>query len=160
MVWAMAARLARFARTTALLAVTAAVVAGCGSYTKKDYVSQADGICIAALHRFRTLPARGGVASYLRSALPILSGEIRQLRSLRRPAQSARSRAAQERWLAALSRSGDLFATLARVAAAGDLRGVSSTERMLAGEPVAALAAAYGVGACGTPGPTIESVDP
>ena len=97
-------------------AITVAVTACGGSYTKQDFVARANGICTDTLGQTRAIAPTGApadnraLAAYLRRVLPILQQEAGQLRALRRPPGSD-DKAALERYLSALD--GQVAATKA-----------------------------------------------
>jgi hypothetical protein len=141
-----------------------AVLAGCGSYTKHDFTTQADAICVSAVRQIRALspPAFAGsaaqrrraLASYLDRAAGLVASETSQLRAIRRPAQDATKRAALARYLAAMTDTVSDYRELAAALQRGDLRAAAAAQSVLATDPVASLAAAYGLRSCATPGAT------
>ena len=151
----------------ATLVLVALLGAACGSYTKRDFVAQANAICVKAIRQTRLLPppsntgvsaaaARRSLASYLAKVVPILRSEAHQLGALRRPSQGAAQRAALARYLTALRRSVSGFDELRSAAAHGSVRGVTAAEHVLAGVPVTTFAASYGLSSCASPGATIR----
>lgn len=135
--------------------VAAALMAGCGStYTKQDFIARADAICASALRQTRSIAPGSPLAGYLAAVLPIVQSEASQLRALKRPRQDARDRAALEQYFEALAQVVQNYGKLAAAAKQGDGQGVSSAEAALRASPVAALATAYGLRSCGTPGAT------
>jgi hypothetical protein len=138
----------------------AALLGGCGSkYTKSDFVARADGICTNAVREIRSLnsptAAPGhelrALSQYLGKVLPIVQSEVSQIRALRRPDGD---QAALDRYLSAQAKVVAEYRRLAAAAKRGDEQGVASAEAKLQASPVAALAAQYGLHACGTPGGT------
>jgi hypothetical protein len=143
-----------------------ALVGGCGSgYSKADFVASADAICASAVRETRSIPppsvSGGGpqtlhaLAGYLGHVLPIVQSEARKLRALPHPAGRPRERAELTRYLAAVARTARGFETLATAAKRGDAPDVAGAEAELRANPVAALAARYGLRSCGTPGATV-----
>lgn len=141
-------------------------LAGCGSYTTRDFAAQADAVCVSAVRQIRALapPAftgsaaqrRRDLAAYLNRASGIAASETAQLRAIRRPAQDARRRAGLARYLAAMEGTVSAYRTLATAVRAGNQRAVVAAESALAADPVGSLAAAYGLRSCATPGATIR----
>jgi hypothetical protein len=138
----------------------AALLAGCGSkYTKSDFVARADGICTNAVRDIRSLnspSATGGhelraLSQYLGKVLPIVQSEASQIRSLRRPSGDD---AVLARYLSAQAEVVAEYRRLAAAARRGDEQGVADAEAKLQDNPVAALAAQYGMHDCATPGGT------
>jgi len=159
--------LSRPAAACVLMVAAAALLAGCGSYTKRDLVAQANAICASTVRATRALapPAFAGsstagelhaLADYLARALPLLRSEARQLQALRQPTEGRRQAAALRRYVAAMAASVSGFAALQAAAARDDAAGVASAERALSADPVASLAAASGLKSCGNPGATIQ----
>ncbi|HUA04196.1 MAG TPA: hypothetical protein VMB27_09845 [Solirubrobacteraceae bacterium] len=139
----------------------AAIVAGCGgsSYTKSDFVARADGICTNTLRQTRALAppsaASGSALSgYLGKLVPLVESEADQLRALKRPADSARDKAALTAYFAALGQVVDAYRQLESAAARGDDQTIADVEATLNANPVASLAAGYGLKTCGIPGST------
>jgi hypothetical protein len=156
----------RFVRGTAgLLAV--AVLAGCGAYTKHDFIARADAICASTVRQTRLIappsftqaPAERlkALAAYAAQVLPLVRAEATQLRGLRRPTQGAADRAALGSFLTAFGQVVAGYQDLATAASAADAAGVARAEASLTGNPVASLAARYGLRSCGTPGGTSTS---
>jgi len=142
----------------------AALLAGCGgSYTKRDFIARADAICVTTLRKARSIAppsfAKGqqlrALATYFAAEAPIVESEATQIRTLPRPTQKARDRAALARYLAALADEAGNFKKLAAAAARGDRTGVASAEAALQASPVTSLATSYGLSSCGTPGATV-----
>jgi hypothetical protein len=149
-------------RLCAVLAVATLTMAlaGCGSYTKHDFITSADAICASAVRQTRAVPPPSSqqvsaVAPYLRTVSPILESEERQIRTLQHPAQSPRDRAALEHYLAALHQFVADFEQFAAAAAAGNAQELASAEAGLRSSPLDALATGYGLRSCGTPGATV-----
>jgi len=154
------------ASTSVAMLALGALVTGCGSYTKRDFVARANAICAGAVRDTRALTPprftgsaarqRRALAGYLRRAVPIIRTEARQLRALPRPSQTAAARRALGRYLAAVDEVAARFQALAGAAAAGSGAAVSHAESALAAIPIDSLANAYGLASCGTPGATIQ----
>jgi hypothetical protein len=146
----------RRTRAIALGATYLALLGGCGSYTKQDFVARADAICSSALRQIRTIPPPSSsarlneLAAYLREVLPVAQAESRQLHALKVPGGSASEHRTLARYLAALSGTVQAYGRLAAAAAAGDPAGVAAAEAALRDSPSAALAAAYGLHSCGS----------
>jgi hypothetical protein len=150
----------RALRATPALLALAAVLAGCGSYTRKDFITAADAICSSTQRQTRaippptasTLPALG---AYLGHVVPVLQAESKQIRALGRPVQTTAERIALDSYLTALSQSVTGYKQLQAAAAANDAKAVASAEAALRANEVASLAANYGLRSCGTPGATV-----
>jgi hypothetical protein len=147
------------------LGAAAALLAGCGSYTKADFAASANALCANAVRESRALPppsfAAGAaglsaLASYLHRLLPIVGRETRQMLALRRPTGKASSRRALSRYLAAVSQAFSDYSALAAAARRGDTEGVTEAEARLRASPVASLAARYGLRSCANPGATVS----
>jgi hypothetical protein len=148
----------------------AALLGGCGSYSKADFVARADAICTSATRQERSLgpPNFSGtatvrtrsLAAYLDREAAIVTSEAKQIARLQRPSGRRRSRAALNAYLRALATAAADFRRLAAVAGSPPrpavARRVSAAEATLATDPVATLAAAYGMLACAGPGATIR----
>lgn len=155
----------RRAGTTVVLTALVASLAGCGAYTKGDFIARADAICANSVRATRTIsPPRFGhtpaqqltaLAIYLYRVLPIAQSEVRQLGALRRPTQSAADRARLAHYLAALSQAVGDYRALSAAAQRGDTRGAATAEAALRASPVTALAASYGLRSCSAPGATV-----
>jgi hypothetical protein len=145
--------------------VVAALLGGCGSYTKADFVARADAICASTVRRVRSLtpPSVGdsaaqklrGLAGYLAEVAPLVRAESASLRALRRPTQKPGERAALARYLHALTAAAGDYVDLASSARRGDGAGVASAEAALRVSPVGSDAASYGLRSCATPGATV-----
>jgi hypothetical protein len=152
-------------RTAGLLVLAALLLAGCGAYTKKDFIASADAICASAVRQTRSVapPAftsskkeqLSALASYLAKVLPIVQSEDTHIRALRRPSQGARQRALLARYLAALRQTVSDYQDLAAAAKQGDAASVAGAEGVLHDSPVTSLAASYGLRSCETPGATV-----
>ena len=138
----------------------AALLAGCGSkYTKSDFVARADGICTNAVREIRSLNPPSStsgqelraLSQYLAKLLPIVQSEASQIRALKRPSGD---QATLDRYLSAQAEVVAEYRRLAAAAKLGDAQGVANAEAKLQANPVAALAAQYGLHDCGTPGGT------
>jgi hypothetical protein len=147
------------------VAVVAAVVAGCGAYTKADFTDSADAICANAVHQTRSVvpPTFSGskgaqltaLSGYLTKVLPIVQSEATHIRALKRPSEDARDRAVLKRYLTALAQSVSDYRDLAEAASRDDAAGVADAEAALRVSPVISLAASYGLHSCETPGATV-----
>lgn len=165
-IWSRRSRAARQLGAPAVIAVTSVLLlCGCGSsYTKADFVSRANGICLSAVRDLRLLSpgATGGVsgdqalAAYLGRALPIVRREAEQLRGLPRPPVEKKGRAELDAYFAALRQAVDGYGVLARSAQRGDSASVDADLAALQANPLAQLAARYGLRYCGTPEATIR----
>jgi hypothetical protein len=154
---------ARICRRAALAILLSAVLAGCGGggYSKSDFVAQANGICTNTLRQTRAIApptsasATGAMAGYLSRLVPLVQSEADQLRKLRRPGGSARDRLMLSQYFAALGQAVTAYRELEGAARSGDSETIARVEATLRASPVAALAAAYGIRACGTPSATV-----
>jgi hypothetical protein len=152
----------RLRGTAALLAL--AVLAGCGSYTKHDFIARADAICASTVRQTRLIPPPSfgrdpaqrlrALAGYVARVLPLVRAEATQLRSLRRPTQSAAERASLAGFLAAFAAVVGDYQNLATATSAGDGAGVARAEASLTTSSVGALAAGYGLRSCAAPSST------
>lgn len=151
---------------TAGLFAFAALVGGCGgTITKRDFVARADAICATAVRDTRSIAPPGvapgqqqqlrALGKYLAQLVPIVQSQATQIQALRRPAEDAHDRALLARFLAALAQIVSDYRKLAAAANRGDAPGVSSAEAALRANPVASLAAGYGLSTCGTSGATV-----
>lgn len=150
------------AASTALLAL----LAGCGSYTRADFIARADAICASTLRAERTIaaprftPGAAGqlstLAAYLSRAAPLVQSQSGQLRALPRPSEDARDRALLTRYLAASARAAGDYAALAAAAQRNDAREVLAAEAALRSSPTTALAITYGLRTCGGAGATVR----
>ncbi len=144
-----------------------ALIAGCGSYTKHDFIARADAICASTVRQTRLIPPPSftrvpaerlhAVAGYVSQVLPLVRAEAAQLRDVRKPTQGAADRATLGSFLAAFGQVLASYQSLATAASAGDAASVARAEASLSASPVAALAARYGLRSCGTPGGTSAS---
>lgn len=151
--------------TGVALCTAALVIAGCGSYTKKDFVAQANAICSHTLQQLRALPApvqAGGVRGqllalgrYLTRAAPLVAAEAAKLTKLRRPSATPAQRGLLTAYLAAERQTAVEYAALARAAATGSPAAVSAAGVTLRSSPAGGLAAQYGLPVCASPGATI-----
>jgi hypothetical protein len=147
------------------LGAAALVVAGCGSYTKKDFAAQANAICSHTLQQLRALPApaqAGGeraqllaLGDYLTRAAPLVTAEAAKLAKLQRPAGTDAQRRLLTAYLAAERQTAVAYAALARAAATGSPAAVSAAGVRLRSSPAVAYAAQYGLAVCASPGATI-----
>lgn len=143
----------------------AGVLAGCGSYTKSDFIAGADAICASTTRQTRTVapPNFGhtqaeelsGLGAYLERVVPIAQSEVAKLRALRNPSQSSSDHAVLERYLTALGQAVADYRALAVAALRGDTSAAASAEAALRASPVTALAASYGLRSCSAPGATV-----
>ena len=140
--------------------VLAALLAGCGAYTRHQFVARADAICTAATRQARSLtpPVLGtgasatqSVAGYFDKVASIVGTEARSLRRLPRPVQTSRRRSELNAYLAAIQAAAAGFDAAALAAASGNPGRLRGVESALAASPVQARAAAYGLGACAAP---------
>jgi hypothetical protein len=147
------------------VAAAVALLAGCGSYTKADFVASANAICAAAVRATRALPpprsatgasSPGALSAYLQNLLPVVRAETKQLLALQRPTGNARERAALVRYLAAVSTTLADYTHLAQAAERRDGQGVAAAQSRLRSSPVAALAGSYGLRSCANPGATVS----
>ena len=151
--------------TIVVLTAVAALPAGCGSYTKSDFIARADAICASSVRQTRTIspPSFGRTAAeqlsalgdYLNRVLPIARSEVSQLRGLKLPKQTAAEGATLAGYLVAVGRAVGDYQALAAAAARADARGVSDAEAALRASPAATLAARYGLRSCSAPGATV-----
>jgi hypothetical protein len=149
-------------RTVAVLGL--AVLVGCGSYTKHDFIARADAICASTVRQTRLIPPPSftnvpaqrlrALAGYVAQVLPLVRTEATQLRSLRKPSQSAAERASLTSFLAAFAAVVGDYQNLVTATSAGDSAGVARAEASLTASPVAALAARYGLRSCAAPSST------
>ena len=148
----------RLQAIAALLSVVT-LLAGCGSkYTKSDFAARADGICTNAVRDIRSLPAPGAaggdvhaLSQYLAKLLPIVQSEATQIRALKRPGGDQTT---LNRYLTAQAAAVTEYNRLAAAAKRGDAQAVADAEAKLQANPVATLAAQYGLHDCGNPGGT------
>lgn len=143
----------------------ALLVAGCGSYTKHDFVVSANAICASTVRATRAVPPPSfttsktqqlsALAGYLAVVSPIVQSEAKQIRALRRPTVNARTDAALSRYLGALGKVADDYKQLAAAAKQGDAQAVASAEAALRGSPISSYAQSYGLRSCETPGATV-----
>jgi hypothetical protein len=142
------------------IVVLALVLGGCGgAYTKQDFIKSADAICASAVRATRALrpPASAQPAAYARwlaRLLPILKSEDKQILALKRPQANS---ALLRRYLAALNGSVSEFKELERVFASETEtpQDLGQVNKALRSNPVATLAARYGMRSCGNPGATV-----
>jgi hypothetical protein len=159
-VWGL--RNARVGRRPALAILLTALLTGCGGggYNKSDFIAQANGICTNTLRQTRAIaPAptseTGATAAYLGRLVPLVQSEADQLRKLKRPPGNARDRLMLSQYFAALGQVVAAYHQLEAAATSGDSDTIASVEATLRASPVAALATAYGIRSCGTPGATV-----
>jgi hypothetical protein len=141
------------------------VLGGCGSYTKQDFIARADAICTSTVRGTRLIPPpsftkAGGeqlraLAGYTARVLPLVQAEATELRGLPRPAGGAAAdRTTLTGFLGAFTALVGAYRDLELAASRADPPGVARAEAALALNPVAALAARYGLRSCGTAGAT------
>lgn len=152
--------------TGCITAVLAVALAGCGSsYTRRDFVQRADGICLATTRAVRSLPSpaftgtaeqqRRSLGRYLARVAPLVQKQARRLSALPRPPGGSHEQKSIGRWLTAAHESADLLAHLAYVARTGDASAVADADAQLAAVPVVHLAANVGARSCAGPGATV-----
>jgi transposase len=156
----------RTARRSLVALAAAALLAACGSYTKADFSASANAICAGAVRATRALMppsfASGStqqlhaLAAYVSRVVPIVRSEARQLRALKRPAGKPRALAALERYLRALPQAVAEYVALAAAARSANPQRVASAEAALRASPLSALAGAYGLRSCASPGATVS----
>lgn len=137
------------------------LLAGCGANrpSPRDFVARADAICASSLRHTRSIPTPSGtsptaLAGYLDAVLPVIRSEAAQLRGLRRPTGGLRKLAQLTSYFHALDDAVAGYATLAAAAHRGDRGAMARAQTVLAANPAAALAAQYGLRACGAAGST------
>ncbi|MBV8991539.1 MAG: hypothetical protein JO372_23505 [Solirubrobacterales bacterium] len=140
--------------STACGGLASLVLAACGGHavTKQDVIAQGNAICAGALRDLRAIPPPAGgetslpaLAADLRSALPIVQGEVSSLRALPRPAED---RALLDRYVAAMTSSLSAYRSLAAAAQRGDQTGVDRALAALQTNPAPKLAGRYGLSQC------------
>jgi hypothetical protein len=146
-------------KALALLAL-AVLVAGCGSssYSKHDFVAQANAICAGAVRQTRSItPSQAGggqlasLSGYLEHALPIVRAEANQLHALKRPPGSDGQQALLASYFKELDKTVDSYTALATAAKRGDAQGAANAEAALRESRATSLATRYGLRSCGTP---------
>ncbi|MGO9495168.1 MAG: hypothetical protein ACLQA5_00385 [Solirubrobacteraceae bacterium] len=95
------------------------------------------------------------MAAYLSRLVPLVQSEADQLRKLKRPPGDAHDRLMLSQYFASLGRVVTAYHELEAAARSGDSDTIASVEATLRESPVAALATAYGIRSCGTPGATV-----
>lgn len=148
-----------------MLCITALAITGCGSYTKQDFVAQANAICSHTLQQLRALPAPsqagGGRAQllalgrYLTRAAPLVAAQADKLAKLQRPSASQAQRRLLNAYLAAEHQTALDYAALARAAGTGRAAAVAAAGVRLRSSPASGLATQYGLSECASPGATI-----
>ncbi len=148
----------------ALALLAGLVIAGCGSYTKADYVQRAEGICTSTLDAVRRLapPDQSGstahrdssLTAYLNRVLPLMQRQLKRLRALPRPSQSQIQERALNAYLAGLRSSVAQFIVLTAAARSSTAGVVNSIAASLATEQLSRLARAYGLKTCSSSGAT------
>lgn len=146
----------------AIVAGLAALLAGCGAYTKQDFIARADAICASTVRKTRSIsPSAVGsskgqqgasLAGYLALVAPIVKSEATQIGALQRPAQD---RATLLEYLAALRQVANEYGALAAAVQRRDTQAVANTEAALRTSPLTSLASRYGLRECETPGATV-----
>jgi hypothetical protein len=142
------------------LLVLAALVAGCGSasYTRHDFVAQANAICAGALRKTRSIvPTQSGggqlavLSGYLKHAVPIVRSEANQLHALKRPPGSDGERALLASYFQELDKTVASYTSLAAAAKRRDAQAAANAEAALRASRATSLATRYGLRSCGTP---------
>lgn len=136
--------------------VLVSLLAGCGSYTRRDFDARANAVCSSALRTLRALPAGGGVVAYLHAAIPVITRESHELSSLRRPPLAPRQAELLRRFLASVAASPAEFRGLARAEATGSPSAVAAAAAPLRAAQTVSLSAALGLTDCGAPGATVR----
>jgi hypothetical protein len=141
--------------------VLAALLEGCGSYTKRDFVASANAICASAVRQTRLVAPPSSqqlaaLAPYLAKLTPILESEARQIRTLQHPSATKPEQAALERYLTALTQFVNDFKALAAAAQTGSRQALASAGAALRVSSLDSAAASYGLRSCGTPGATVR----
>lgn len=146
--------------------IIAGLVAGCGSYTKANFVAAADAICASTVRATRAVPPPSfgssgaqqlsALATYLAVVSPIVQSEAKQIQALKNPSENARNDALRMRYLTALSQVADDYRKLAAAAKQGDAQAVANEEAALRASPIASSAQSYGLRSCGTAGATVS----
>ncbi len=95
------------------------------------------------------------MAAYLSRLVPLVQSEADQLRKRTRPPGDAHDRLMLSQYFASLGRVVTAYHELEAAARSGDSDTIASVEATLRESPVAALATAYGIRSCGTPGATV-----
>lgn len=142
--------------TAAVALLVGLCLGGCGShtYTKTDFVSQANAICTGTVRSIRALGPSSNLAASVASLLPILQSERDQLRALPAPKQSAAQRELLARYLASVGQDLAAYRTLAAAARRGDAQASADAQASLRSSPTTTLAARYGLSGCASPGST------
>ena len=153
----------RYGWTVALAA--GVLLAGCGSYTKQDFIARADAICTTTVRATRLIapPSFGhagaeqlrALAGYTAKVLPLVQDEAKQLAGLPRPPGGATAdKTTLTAFLGAFGALVGDYRTLETAASHANAAGVARAEAALAVSPVGSLAARYGLRSCGTAGAT------
>jgi len=153
----------RVRRWPALAILLTALLTGCGGagYSKSDFIAQANAICTNTLRQTRAIAPPtstvqpGAMAAYLGRLVPLVQSEADQLRNLKRPPGDARDRLMLSQYFVALGQVVSAYRAFEAAARSGDSDAIASAEATLRASPVAALATAYGIRSCGTPGATV-----
>ena len=140
------------------LVLAALALSACGSYTRHDFIEQADAICASTLQQERVAAgATTDVSAYLARVVPEVRKETSALQRLRRPPGSARQRQALRLYLAAQQATAMLLATYAADTAAHATASATSTAMALQALPLASTARASGLRVCGSAGATLSA---
>ena len=134
------------------------MLVGCGSYTHRDYVTQADAICASTLRQVRALGPAGGIETAIAREAPLVGREVAALVRLRRPGESARAASLRRRFLSTFRDAGRLFSAVATAAARHDRGEALRAAAQLGSLPVAPSAAAYGLRVCGQSAGTVVTI--
>jgi len=148
-----------------ILVAVGGLLAGCGSYTKHDFIARADAICTSTVRATRLIAPPSfrhagaqqlrALAGYTSKVLPLVQAETSQLRGLPRPqGGAAADRSTLKGFLDAFTALVGDYRSLEMAAAKADAPGVARAEAALGVSPVASLAARYGLRSCGTAGAT------
>lgn len=151
-----------------MVLVVGVLVAGCGAYTKQDFIARADAICVSSVRSTRLIAppsftkARGqqlaALSGYVAKVLPLVQTEATQLRDLPRPkGGTPADRTLLTNFLSAFTGVAADYRALETAAAKSDAPGVASAEAALSASPVTSLAGRYGLRSCGTAGATYNS---
>lgn len=115
------------ARTaTAALCVGAIFLAGCGGGTHRDFVSEANAVCVKAQREGESAKppkSQAELITFFDLALGLGNRELASLRALRPPASKA---VAYRRWLGGLDKTMELLRRADSAAKAGDVARVRS----------------------------------
>jgi hypothetical protein len=145
--------LRRIAATVgACLVAVVATACGSSSATKKDVVARGNAICSSAVSSVRAVvpPAKGAgsgtaLAGYFKQLQPIVAKEVSQLRKLPRPSAD---KAVLDRYIASVTKAGNVYKQLASAAQRNDIPGVAKYLGELRANPAQSLARQYGMTQC------------